>query len=227
MSAESVWSKDRITIKEVETALGLFVDALEGGPKKAAAAEEHLHATVMAYVRTQAHRKFPRSDGARSVDNSSALAGDVLLYLYSRRHLPAFIQSVRDNPTNEAKLEFVKRLQSLIALKLRRLPVDWARTRERIPKSFPVLDDLSAVSVEGTACSNDSADFRELSGVVEKVLSVFDGKDQEILRHRLFEGSTFAESAKRLDMKPDAVRKRYGNAVRRLQEELTRLGYEM
>lgn len=181
----------------------------------------------MTYVRNQAHRKFPRWDASRAVDTSSALAGDILLYLYSRRHLPVFLQSVRDNPSEESKLEFIKRLQSLLFLKLRHLPVDWSRTREKIPKIFPVPEDINAISSEIVESAGEDLAYRELLSSVEQVLTGFSVDDQAIIQHRLFESLTFSQSAEKLGMKPDAVRKRYGNAVGRLRIELERLGFEL
>lgn len=228
MALSRFWGKERVKIDEVKEALEGFAKAVAGKEQKAVAkAEQHLHATVMAYVRYQAHLKFPQYDKARAMGNSSDLNAEVLNYLYTRRKLPTMIEALKQDSGQAERDDFLEQLQKGVFFKIRTVPIDWARKRKNLPNYIPDDTTLDAISIEKHEKRGSLIDEQVMQEVIDQVLENYSEADHIIYLGRLYERIPFTAFEELCSVKQDAARKRFKKINEEVANVLRKRGFDL
>ena len=221
--------KPKTTIAQVEEALNKLLGKLKAQavPREIAIAEEKVNATVLAYVRYETHWRFSHDDPARMSNTSSELSGEILKRLYMSQNLPGFLQKLKDEQTEEAKLACIKWLRKMVSNNAWRIPIDWSR--KKIVKTHPDHETNLAIINNESSKHDDPealATGAESAKIVEQVMAGLSSEDDAIIKYRFVDGLTFREIAVELGLEQSTVRKRYNKLFGDLKSILNEKGIE-
>jgi len=225
-----VGRKPLVRFGEVEVAMEDFVSRLKSASSETVidAAEQHLHDVIFAYVRYQSHQRLPHNDRARFLDNSSNLGQNVLLYLYTQKHLPEFIARVKANPTEEAVNVCLEFVSTNIHCRIKNQPREDMRVKKNNSLLFVPNDDARIAHINRKDdCPEGMAQKTELDDIILRTRTGFSDVDQEIYSWRQENGLAFGEIAEKLNMNLSTVTKRFKKLIMILQQAITEAGYEI